>query len=93
MGEKKIFIITTGCFPKGDAGAVRLLFMAKALKMAGYKIKVFCRGKSEDLGEIDGIEYVSFRTKARAKIVKAIDYFCFPSKVKKELKKSHLFTE
>ncbi len=84
--SNRIIIITTGYFPEGDAGAVRLLNVAKALRAAGYKVEVLCRGKLNDSGTVDGIDYLSFRTKNGGRLIKGIDYYLFPKRVKKYLK-------
>ncbi len=84
--SNKIIIITTGYFPAGDAGAVRLLNVARALRLAGYNVEVLCRGKINDSGTVDGIDYLSFRTKSGGRLMKAIDYYLFPKRVKKHLK-------
>ena len=83
---KNIVIITSGYFPEGDAGAVRLFYNAKALTESGYSVRVLCRGKANDRGCIEGIDYQSLRTKNGNRILKFIDYKSFPSKVKEQLK-------
>lgn len=82
---KRIVIITSGHFPEGDAGAVRLLYMAKAMVDSGFDVTVLCRSKYQK-GEIDGIKYVSFREKRGDIISKAIALLKFPSKAVKYLK-------
>lgn len=76
-----ILIITSGYFPEGDAGAVRLLMIAKTLQCCGYSVTVLCRG-SVGNGTIDGIEYISFRTGKGDRIGKILEYCAFPNKVK-----------
>ena len=56
MDKKKIVIITTGWFPEGDAGAIRLQLMGRTLSEVGYKITVLCRGKLNDKGYYNSIE-------------------------------------
>lgn len=84
---KEIVIITTGWFPEGDAGAVRLKMMAKCLTEANFHVTVLCRGKEHDKGTVEGIDYISLRYK-RSRLGKAYDYFTFPARVKRYLKKN-----
>lgn len=84
--DKTIVIITSGCFPEGDAGAVRLFYNAKALMQAGYSVRVLCRGKANESGCADGIAYKSLRTQNGNRILKFLDYKRFPAKVKEQLK-------
>lgn len=86
--EKSCVIITTGHFPEGDAGAVRLHMVAKALIAAGYSVSVLCRSKLKDSGVIDDIEYTSFRRMDGHKLVRALDYYLFPGRVKRYLRKN-----
>ncbi len=79
---KEAIIITTGWFPEGDAGAVRLKMMAKALSLADFHITVLCRGKLNDKGTVDGIDFISFRNRI-GNLGKIIDYFLFPKKVRR----------
>ncbi len=85
MDKKKIVIITTGWFPEGDAGAIRLQLMGRTLSEVGYKITVLCRGKLNDKGYYNSIEYYSFRNKQCNLFSNLFDYLEFPSKVKKYL--------
>ena len=82
MKRNKIVIITTGWFPEGDAGAVRLQMMGRALTELGYKVTVLCRGKLNDKGQYYSVEYCSFRNKQSGLLSKVIDYIQFPEKVK-----------
>lgn len=84
--DKTIVIITSGCFPEGDAGAVRLFYNAKALMQAGYSVRVLCRGKVNDSGCAEGIAYKSLRTQNGNPILKFLDYKRFPAKVKAQLR-------
>lgn len=86
--NKTVVIITLGWFPEGDAGAVRLFYNAKALTEAGYAVRVLCRGKVNDSGCIDGIEYISLRTQKGNRLLKLLDYKRFTSRVKKQLEKT-----
>lgn len=81
---KKIVIITDGHFPEGDAGANRILYVAKAMVAAGFRVTVLCRGKYGD-GEIDGIEYVSFREKKVDLAAKVMAYIRFSGNVRRYL--------
>ena len=83
---KEIALITTGWFPDGDAGAVRLRMMSRCLTDAGYHVTVLCRGKLNDKGTVDGTDYISLR-KHSSRLGKALDYYGFSSNVKKYLKK------
>ena len=85
MKRNKIVIITTGWFPEGDAGAVRLQMMGRALTEIGYKVTVLCRGKLNDKGQYFSVEYCSYRNKQSGLFSKIIDFIEFPSKVKKYL--------
>ena len=80
--SKRVVIINTGPFPEGDAGAVRLLYTAKALTLAGYTVEVLCRGKKRDAGCVDGVAYRSFRYADRSRLLRGLDYFCFPARVR-----------
>lgn len=85
--KKRIVIITTGWFPEGDAGAVRLRMMGKILVECGYHVVVLCRGELNSHGTIDGIEFISLRSRAGGKLPKLMDYLQFPQKVKNYLHK------
>lgn len=79
-------MITEGHFPQGDAGAVRLLYMAKALCGAGYGVTVLCRGRYGS-GSIDGINYVSLREKKSDFFRKAVALLRFPARAAAWLEK------
>lgn len=83
---KRIVIITEGHFPEGDAGANRLLYMAKAMVTAGFEVTVLCRGKYGD-GRVDGIEYISFRERKSRTVDKVVAYLMFSRNVIHYLKK------
>lgn len=85
---KKILIITTGWFPEGEAGSVRLMMVGRTLVAGGYDVTVLCRGKLNDDGNVSGIEYISFRNLDGSKIVAGFDYYRFPFKVKRYLRKN-----
>ena len=80
-----IIMITSGHFPEGDAGAVRLYMIGKALNDAGFKVTVLCRGEIDDSGWIKTIRYYSLRSHAENKIGRIKDYAEFPKRVKKFL--------
>lgn len=84
--RKKIIIITTGWFPEGDAGAVRLKIMGKIFTECGYEVTVLCRGMYKLKGNIDNIEYISLRNFSSGLIIKILDYIFFSSRVKNILK-------
>lgn len=84
---KEIALITTGWFPEGDAGAVRLRMMTKCLADAGYHTTVLCRGEVNSRGTVDGTDYISLRNHS-SKVGKLLDYLLFPSKVKRYLNKN-----
>ncbi len=86
--SKKCVIITTGHFPEGDAGAVRLHMMGKAMTEAGYNVNVLCRSKLNDSGIIDDIRYTSLRKRDGHKLVRGLDYYRFPGRVARYLKKN-----
>lgn len=88
MSKKKALIITTGHFPEGDAGAVRLRYMARAMTDGGYQVEVLCRSKLNDKGSVDGIAYTSLRKTDGHKLIRAADYYLFPGRVKKCLQKN-----
>lgn len=79
-------MITNGLFPEGEAGALRIKYIAKALASKGCNVTVLCRGISKDSGLVDGIQYYSFRNVKAKGIKKIIDYFSFPSNVKEYLR-------
>lgn len=86
MNKKTVVVITTGWFPEGDAGAVRLRMMGRALVEGGYSVSVLCRGKAKDCGVIDGIHYQSLRTKKEGTLAKLVDYLYFPKRTRDFLK-------
>lgn len=86
MNKKTVVVITTGWFPEGDAGAVRLRMMGRALIDGGYSVSVLCRGKANDFGIIDGIHYQSLRTKEQGTLSKLFDYLFFPKRTRDFLK-------
>lgn len=88
MDRKKIAIITFGHFPEGDAGAVRLRYMARAMIDAGYSVHVLCRSKVNDSGCVDNICYTSLRKMDGHKLIRAADYYCFPARVVRYLNKN-----
>lgn len=47
MSEKRIFLCAERFFPRGDAGANRVLFIAKALKNRGWDVMVLSIGKND----------------------------------------------
>ena len=83
---KTIAIITSGHFPEGDAGAVRIFYMAKAIVASGSRVTVLCRGKYAS-GTIEGIDYVSLREKKSDFTSKVIGYLSFSKKVIRYLKR------
>lgn len=89
MTKKKIVIITTGHFPEGDAGAVRLRYIARAMIDGGYTVQVLCRSKLNDSGCFDGIQYTSLRKADGRKLIRIADYFLFPGRVAKYLNKNN----
>lgn len=88
MSNRKIVIITTGCFPEGDAGAIRLRYMARAMVDGGYDVEVLCRGVANASGCVDNIKYTSLRTTNGNKLLRGADYYLFPTRVSKYLKKN-----
>lgn len=88
MEKKRIVIITTGWFPEGDAGAVRLHMIAKAMVTAGYDVQVLCRNKQNDSGCVDSIHYFSLRRRDGHKLVRVIDYCMFPDRIRYFLNKN-----
>ena len=84
--SKKIYIITNGYFPRGDAGSIRLLMIGRALNDAGFEVIVLCRGGKEEHGEIFNIQYFSLRSNAVNMVAKVFDYCAFPRRVKEILK-------
>ena len=85
---KKIIMINTGPFPEGDAGAVRLRMIGRALVEAGYEVEVLCRGNVRDSGSVDGIHYISFKKTNRNILFCGLDYYLFPYRVKQYLHKN-----
>ena len=85
---KKIVIINYGPFPEGDAGAVRLRFVGRALIDAGFRVEVLCRGAVNDAGCVDGISYKSLRSCDGNVVFRGIDRLLFPGKVKRYFKKN-----
>ena len=82
--NKKILVITSGYFPEGEPGALRIRMFCRTLAYQGNDITVLCRGEAEEVGVIDGtIAYYSLRGKIRKKIDKLIDYVSFLKKIKK----------
>ncbi len=84
--SKRVVMINTGPFPEGDAGAVRLLYTAKALTLAGYTVEVLCRGKKRDVGSVDGVAYRSLRYADRSRLLRGLDYYRFPARVRAYLR-------
>lgn len=82
---KNVVMITNGLFPEGEAGALRIKYIAKALISKGCNVTVLCRGISKDSGVIDGIQYYSFRSVKTQGIKRIMEYFSFPSNVKEYL--------
>ncbi len=83
---KQIVMITNGAFPEGEPGALRIKYIAKALTANGCKVTVLCRGNSKESGEIEDIQYYSYRNARARRLKKVSDYFSFPSHVKEYLK-------
>ncbi len=83
---KKTIIITSGKFPEGEAGALRLRLIGRALVETGNEVTVLCRGNANKKGEVDGIKYISLRTSTNNKIEKVADYFRFNYRIKRYLK-------
>ena len=46
--KKRLFICADRNFPRGDAGANRILFMAKALQEKGWNVTVISTGKKNE---------------------------------------------
>lgn len=84
--SKKIVVITSGKFPEGEPGAVRIRMICKALAKSGYIVTVLCRGKVRDENILDdSIKYYSLRTVDEGTIKKIIDYIIFGYKVRKKI--------
>lgn len=86
MPKSDIVIITSGRFPEGDAGAVRLGMVARAMVAAGHSVTVLCHGGLREKGNIDGIDYISLRKMTGNLLFKAIDRLMFPRRVKSAIK-------
>lgn len=82
---KNVVMITNGLFPEGEAGALRIKYIAKALISKGCNVIVLCRGISKDSGIIDGIQYYSFRNVKARGLKKVLDYLSFPANIKEYL--------
>ena len=83
---KNLIMITSGHFPEGEAGSLRIKYIGKAFVECGYNVTVLCRGQAKDHGVIDGIQYYSMRSIKTGKIKKVIDYLSFTRHVKEYLK-------
>lgn len=86
MKNKKVLVITSGHFPEGDAGAIRLLMVCKALVLSGYSVKVLCRGNCKESAVMDGISYKSLRYYSGSKLISFLEYLLFPLRTKQEVK-------
>lgn len=82
---KNVVMITNGLFPEGEAGALRIRYIAKALISKGCNVTVLCRGISKNSGVIEGIQYYSFRSEKTHGIKRILEYFSFPSSVREYL--------
>ena len=80
--KKHILIITSGNYPSGDASAVRIQMIAKALAESKCEINVLCFSKVNDCGIKDGINYVSLRKKQGNIIVRIRERLAFKKRVK-----------
>lgn len=84
-------VVTFDKCPNQDAGAVRIHMFAKILIEIGYKVTVISMGKSTrfNVKHIENISYISYRSVNNSKFQKIIDYFMFPLRLKKFIKKKH----
>ena len=70
LWKKKIFICTDRKFPRGDAGANRILNISKALKLKGWDVLVISLGKNDEqhfnsnsfLYEYEGVKYFNIKS-------------------------------
>ena len=84
-------IVTLDKCPNQDAGAVRIHMYAKILIEIGYKVTVISMGESTrfNIKQLENISYISYRSEKNFKFQKIIDYFMFPLRLKKFIKKKH----
>lgn len=85
LSMKKAVIITAERYPTGGAGAVRLQYIARALKGAGFEVVVLCRGNANESGVEEEVRYFSLRKPRSYKLAKIYDYFRFIPRVKRLL--------
>ena len=81
-----IIILTTGWFPEGAASAIRIQMLAKIYIENGFRVLVLCRGKENDKGSIEGIEYISLRTNDRNIMTKYMDFILYTNRAKRIIK-------
>lgn len=83
---RALFVTLDKC-PNIDAGAVRTHMIAKMLLDNQFDVTVISMGpyNDNDVDIVDGIKYISFRTKSNALISKAVAYALFHVKLKRFL--------
>lgn len=83
---KALFVTLDKC-PNIDAGAVRTHMIAKMLVDNHFDVTVISMGpyNNSGLDVVDGIKYISFRSKSNAIISKAVAYILFHLKLKRFL--------
>ena len=85
---KRAIFVTYDKFPDIDAGAVRTHMFANMLRDGGYRVRVISMGPNTDnqVKQLDGIEYKSYRLKNNTFLGKVLAYLIFPIRLFKELK-------
>ncbi|ELC8413678.1 glycosyltransferase [Clostridium perfringens] len=84
--SKRIVVITSGRFPEGEPGSIRINMICKSLVEEGYEIIVLCRGNANEKKIVsNGISYYSLRSIDNGKFKKIYDYCRFSNKVKKTI--------
>lgn len=84
-----ILMITTGKYPSGDAGAIRMDIFIKMLLNAGHRITVISR-TTEDVS-FENVKVFATRNSSDNRIVKLYQYLLFSKKAKQLAKKNAPF--
>lgn len=96
---KRIFICAERFFPRGDAGANRVLYIAKALQAKGWKVIVFSIGKNDEKDfnkngyYYEGIRYENITCKTIGTVQKVERFFLNGKKTVVLLKKHGLTSD
>lgn len=94
----KVIFCTERNFPAGDAGASRILYMAKALLDGGMSVKVFAMGQNKDESwdeknghfQYKGVPYINIPAYRLGKIGRIVRRIMAPNSIKKLLMQEKL---